>query len=149
MQFPTFLSGKMKTLCLTLISALGMRLVKTKVQAICIFNYKLWVIGNINFININENTSHYTQSTDVTGRPFFIVLDLQSNSKIIDFPSFLNRILCCVRYFQIITTSTKKYRYLVERNTTKQFYVTLNKLHMPVSFLFFMLQMIDRTLRNI
>jgi len=90
MQFPT--------------CPLGM---KTKVQAICICNYKLWFTGYIDFININENTSHYMQSTDVTGRPFFIVLDVQSSSKIIDFPSFLNHILCCVRYFQIITTRSK------------------------------------------
>ena len=50
----------------------------------------------INFINIYKNSSPHMQGTDFTERQFFIILDLQSNSKFKDFPLLPSFILCCL-----------------------------------------------------
>jgi len=98
----------------------------------------------------NVKATKYTPREFVKECNVFSLLNLKSNSNFHDFPTFPNRILCCVWYF---SDNFKKYEndidslwHEIQRNNLR---VTFNKLRIPISFSFLMLRPIDRTLSNV
>ena len=98
----------------------------------------------------NVKATKYTPREFVKECNGFSLLNLKSNSNFHDFPTFPNRILCCVWFF---SDNFKKYEndidslwYEIQRNSLQ---VTFNNLHIPISFSFLMLRPIDRTLSNV